>query len=255
MKHLHTPFLPTDAVSLFVADNRCGIYLEGKYNYIPSFSCQNIMPQIASHPDMTLCYLGKKTVVVEKSSYNYYSSVLTPYGFNVIEGKSELNYKYPYDIAFNCVILSGMLFHKLEYTEPKILNIAEKMGLKLVNVRQGYTKCSTLIIDEKTVITGDPGLHKTYSEHGIESLLISNESIVLDGFDNGFIGGAGGLLAPGKLAMFGDIKTHPQYTNINELLERKNISVLTLLEGNLYDYGSIIPLKESNFDTDCKRIP
>lgn len=32
------------------------------------------------------------------------------------------------------------------------------MGMTLVDVRQGYTKCSTVIVDETSIITYDQGI-------------------------------------------------------------------------------------------------
>ena len=44
--------------------------------------------------------------------------------------------------------------------------------MKFVDVKQGYTKCSTLIADENSVITSDKGLYRVYEKNGVEYILV-----------------------------------------------------------------------------------
>lgn len=243
MKFIKKPYLPESNTVVIIADKKSEKYLEG-INFIPSYECKFITKQVNTHPDMTFCHMGDKIAVVEKESYTYYKNKIEKYGFKIICGSNALSEAYPNDIAFNCVILNGMLFHKINYTDKQILEEAKKMNLKLINVRQGYTKCSTLIINETSVITGDPGLYKTYTENGIDCLLISNSGIKLEGFENGFIGGSGGLLSSDKLAFFGNIKLHPQYNEIKAFCDRRGVKIIILGDGEVTDFGSLIPIVE-----------
>ena len=54
-------------------------------------------------------------------------------------------------IAFNVVIISGILFHNLKYTDRGIVEYCEQKGIRMVNVKQGYTKCSCLPVSKKAV--------------------------------------------------------------------------------------------------------
>lgn len=57
---------------------------------------------------------------------------------------------------------------------------------------------------------------------------------------NGFIGGASGLINKNLLCFNGDIKTHPDYENINSFCKNVGVEVYSLNKGMLKDIGSII---------------
>ncbi len=242
MKFVEEPWLPQNDCNVFIIDLRASFFKNKLNNLIFTKKHKGILPGIDSHPDMNVCHLGGKYIVVSKEHYSYYNELLSPMGFDVICGENDISDKYPYDIAFNCVLLNKRLFHNLPYTDKAILNFAEKNNYELINVKQGYTKCSTLIADENSVITSDYGLYKIYSKYGIDVLFADNKTIKLENFNNGFIGGAGGLISKQKMAFFGNITEHPDYNNIREFLEKRNIEIISLSLSELTDYGSIIPL-------------
>jgi hypothetical protein len=59
-------------------------------------------------------------------------------------------------------------------------------------VKQGYTKCSLVVVDEKSVITSDMGLAAALQRFEIDVLLISQGHVALPGLQYGFLGGASG---------------------------------------------------------------
>jgi len=233
---LKNPYLPENEISLFICDPHSGM----KKGF-SSYTHLSVLNGINTHPDMTLCPLFSNDVAVCPESYSHYKP-LEDYGVNLIKGSTTLKKEYPFDIAYNLVILKGKLFHNLKYTDKVILKYLEERNIEFVNVKQGYTKCSTYIVDEKSVITCDKKLSEIYESHGIEALLVCNEQIKLRGFDHGFIGGAGGKISKNEAGFFGDITVHKDYERIREFLSIRGISIKILAPGPLCDYGSLIPL-------------
>ena len=242
MEFIKSPYIPEKQAKLFLIDRNAKRFEKTLQKSLFAFESDLIQKPVSTHPDMTVCILGDDMIALEKNSYSYYKSILERYNFRVLIGKNVISSEYPSDIAMNCVIINGKLFHRLDSTDRVILEYAYQTGLKTINVKQGYTKCSTLIVNENSVITSDKSLFKAYKEEGLDVLYVTCDSIRLDGYGNGFIGGAGGMISPDTLAFFGNIKDHPDYNIISDFLKSKNISVKSLSYEPLYDYGSLIPL-------------
>lgn len=234
--------MPENTVTLSIIDRNFNTINQYLKNTVITKELVNVLDGIDTHPDMCICPLGDNLLVVEPTVYEYYFNLLKNYGFELIKGESILSKNYPYDIAYNCVILNNILFHKLSHTDNKIIEYAEKFNFKKVDVRQGYTKCSTLIIDNNSVITSDICLHKAYIDNGIDSLYVSYEGINLKGFSNGLIGGCGGLINKNLIAFFGNIYIHKDFKDIEKFLKKRNIDIVSLSDDELTDFGSIIPL-------------
>lgn len=99
-------------------------------------------------------------------------------------GMKSQKKEYPYNIAYNAVKLKDYFFHKLEHTEPKIL---ESINCDRIDVKQGYTRCATMVITEQAVITEDVGLAQRYKDYGFDVLVIDKGHIVLPGYNYGFL--------------------------------------------------------------------
>jgi hypothetical protein len=191
---------------------------------------------------MTFCPLYNKDVVVSASSYDYYKNHLNKYGYNIIKGENTEKKEYPFDIACNCVILNNKLFHNINYTDKAILKYCSEYGVETINVKQGYTKCSTLIVDNNSVVTSDIKLRDIYEKNGIDALLVENKDIKLRNFDHGFIGGCGGKLSKDTIGFFGEVEAYSDYNKLSEFLKNKGIKYKSLTKGPLSDYGSLICL-------------
>ncbi|MBQ4109478.1 MAG: hypothetical protein IJC74_01210 [Clostridia bacterium] len=241
MSFITKPYLPENKISHAVCDRNFKGEING-VTLIPSYCDKTVLSGIDTHPDMSICPLGDGFFAVSKNSFEYYTELFSGLSVKLLKGENSLKSDYPYDIAMNAVILNGCLFHNLEYTDKAILKFAENYGWKMVNVKQGYTKCSTLIVTENSVITSDKGLAKAYTENGIEALLISPGNIKLKNFDYGFIGGSGGKISKEEILFFGDVKLHPDFYKINEFLAEKNIKYVCA-DGELTDFGSLVPLE------------
>ena len=182
---------------------------------------------VSSHPDIYMCSMGPGN----------------PVFFGCPE---KIGKKYPNNIIYNAACTGQFFIHNTKYTDSQLLKYAESsQTLEIIHVPQGYTKCSTLIIDENSIITSDIGIYNScYSK--LDVLLIEKGHIKLQGFDYGFIGGASGRI--GDTIIFnGDITKHPDYEKIAAFIESRNLKIKYFTEYPLEDIGSIIhtPFQEA----------
>ena len=193
--------------------------------------------EVKGHTDMQIHFIGK-TAVCAPEAYDYYNS-LNLQNINLVCGSSELKPKYPYDIAYNVCSFGKYVICRPLCTAKEILLIYQNHKKEILNARQGYAKCNICIVNESSVITSDNGLYKLLKKNNIDVLKISDGYISL--YDmNGFIGGASGLINKNLLCFNGDIKTHPDYENINSFCKNVGVEVYSLNKGMLKDIGSII---------------
>jgi hypothetical protein len=99
---------------------------------------------------------------------------------------------YPADVPFNVACAGSMAFHRSDRTAPEIRSFLEGKGIPLIHVRPGYSRCSTVLVDDGRIITADRGIHEAALAHGAMSLLVRPGFVELPGYRHGFIGGASG---------------------------------------------------------------
>ena len=209
-----------DARFIDIAEKKWG----SKHKIIPSYICCNLQAPVSSHPDMTITQIGD-VFVCAPESYEYYKRFL---GERLLCGKTYLSSHYPNDIAYNVLIYKDIALGKIDYIDPVVSDELKKRNIRLVNVNQGYAKCSCAVCDDG-VITADDSIYKALCECGINSLKITPGNVKLEGYDYGFVGGASGVI-DGNLTFFGDVSKHPDYLKIKEFCD--------------FDYFSEFPLTD-----------
>ena len=71
--------------------------------------------------------------------------------------------------------------------------------------------------------------------------MISQGNIELDGYDYGFIGGAGGRIDDNTVIFFGNIEKHPDYISIKEFCAKHSVTIKCLCKNMpLTDIGGIV---------------
>jgi len=218
-----------------IVDNR---YLEiakdkfgEKHEIIPSFTCENLQKPVCAHPDMTILPI-EDIFVCSPSSYEYYRSVL---GDRVKCGATKLSNHYPNDIAYNVLIFENLAFGKEEFIDSVVKCELRKRNIKIVNINQGYAKCSSCIT-KNGIITADNSIYKALVKNNIAALNILPGFVKLFGYEYGFIGGASGEI-DGELTFFGDITKHPDFEKIDNFCKFKYFSDFPLT-----DIGTILYL-------------
>ena len=152
---------------------------------------------------------------------------------------ARLGPDYPGDIIYNACSTGKFFIHNLKYTAPELLRAAKDRNLTTINVSQGYAKCSTVVVDEDSIITYDKGLAKTCLAAGVDVLTVTAGHVVLPGYDTGFIGGASGRI--GDTVYFnGDLTAHPDFESIVRFIEDRGLKVKWFEDWPLTDIGSII---------------
>lgn len=205
---------------------------ENNISYIKATKNPNLDPRVADHPDLSIFPLDKDNIVVASEVYDYYKEKLSDK--NIIKGES-VSWKYPLDAIYNIVRFKDYYIHN-NYTEKTIEKYFSDNKFKHLMVKQGYTKCSTIVLKE-SILTADYGMYKVLKDK-VRVVLLSDDLIKLDGFDKGFIGGTCGLVGD-KLIFTGDIRKHKSYDLIKRECARENIEIL-YPETELVDLGSLI---------------
>lgn len=149
--------------------------------------------------------------------------------------------EYPFNVALNAAFLGDKLLCKESSLNKEVKKFCEKNGIKIINVNQGYTKCSTLILNERAVITADRGIANTCEKNGVEALLISEGNIKLSGDAYGFIGGASGVIGD-TVYFFGNVELHPDFMIISEFIESQQMKYVSLTDKILTDLGGFVLL-------------
>lgn len=253
MKYINTPNLPENNVRIAIVDNRAEAEIK-QLNMlgvavIPSTSISFLDSAIASHPDMQICHLGNSSFYTLEAVKKYYEEQICHLGeftlcelFNNIHVSSDAITKgklvYPEDCILNCAISDEWV---IAHKNNKLFKSFNK---SFIGVNQGYAKCSTCIVTENAIITADKGIAESSQNFGIDVCIVSNNSIRLDGYDNGFIGGCCGKISEDKLVFFGDVNTHPDADKIISFCKNHGVECISLTQGNLKDYGSLIPIIE-----------
>lgn len=246
---IEIPNLPRGRVSVAVVDGRIHKNMEKRLykldiKIIKTEKIQGACEAVSYHPDIMLHHLGLNRIMVAPNINNKIIYELEDNGFQIIPGKSYIKGTYPYDVAYNATRLGSCLICNLNYTDEILLENARKLNLKLLNINQGYSKCSICVVNERAIITSDKGINKVLTAEGIDCCLIKEGQIVLEGMNYGFIGGAAGLVSQIELVFFGDISKHSDYEKLNRFLIKYEKKHLNLSENIVNDFGTLIPLKE-----------
>lgn len=219
---------------------------------------------------MNTIYVGKDLL---KSS----EALLESFGMTIeyYEGSDDVYKEVKHHIDLAMVEIDGVLYHSKEVEAPKEFTdsvalegpgktypevakfnvcsvgnyvigntktmhgaILSDVSDRLIDVKQGYSKCSTYIVDDESIITSDEGIHRAV-QGKIDCLLIQPGHVKLEGMEYGFIGGTGGRINSQFCFFNGDITAHPDYEKIKTFIqERRKIILFT--DEPLTDMGSFI---------------
>lgn len=203
----------------------------------------NTLPSaIREHADMNCRHLGGEALVVFQNAEVPY--VLSQIGVQIVPSDRRGGEQYPLDAALNVLLLSGYAFHKAGITDPRLQQLLDSRGYTLKAVPQGYTACSSAIVDERALITADPKIAQAARGVGIDVLQIQPGSIDLPGYPYGFLGGACGKIAPNCLAFTGQLTHHPDYHQILAFLSAHHVEPVFLTDLPCFDCGGILPITQ-----------
>ena len=151
---------------------------------VPSLKLTNLYNAIDGHCDIQL-FKCDDGIIVAPEAYDYYKSKLAD--ISIIKGSKSLKSEYPHDIAYNSVNLGNYIICNRLYTAIEILEYGVRYSKKILNVRQGYAKCSVCIVNDNAIITADKSIIKICKENKIDVLEINQGYIELNGMDYGLL--------------------------------------------------------------------
>lgn len=189
-----------------------------------------------THADMQ-CLKIKDTFFVLKNCRTL-SEKLKNLGLKVIITSSKATEKYPDNVLLNGVYINNKLYCKENSIDKSVKDFCSNENIEIVNVNQGYTKCSTAVIDDK-FITADIGIFNTLTQNRVEGLLIKPGDIQLEGVDYGFIGGCC-FSDEHNVYFSGDITKHRNYNDIRNFCSKNYKNIICLTNNKLYDIGGFI---------------
>lgn len=192
------------------------------------------------HADIQLLRIHNTAFISDSSLY--LRELVSEY-FDEIIVCNELSGNYPYNVSLNSALVGNHLICREKSTPDDIKNYCKQKGIKLINVNQGYAKCSTLVVNDNAVITADKGIYNKACDIGIKALQIREGHIRLSGDKYGFIGGSS-MRVGDMIFFFGDINTHPDNRIITEFIEREGLKPVSLINNAmLNDVGGAVILK------------
>ncbi|MGH4124876.1 MAG: DUF6873 family GME fold protein [Clostridium sp.] len=191
---------------------------------------------VSGHPDMLMHILGH-SIMVHKDMDNKFIRELDLLNYKVYKSNSTLQIKYPYNISLNALCIGNLFVHSTNYTDTNLLSLFKSK--KIINVKQGYTKCSTCIVNNHAIITSDVSIAKALSFEKIDVLLVPPGDILLPGLNYGFVGGATGLIEDNVLAFYGHLDNYLYGKEVLKFLNKHKVEPAFLRNGKLVDRGSI----------------
>lgn len=208
-----------------------------QYGYvcIPTQKSECVSEPIALHADV-LYLKSENNKIFVSSCQNDNIDMLKQLGYNT--ETINLNPGYKTECLLNMIITENNVI-----CNPKTcMDLSLLQSTKeIIEVKQGYTRCSTIALNSDNFITEDEGIYVTLSKAGKNCLLITKGYVKLDGYDYGFIGGASVYLKENSTLLFsGDISVHPDFERIKIFCKNINVTTDYIDNMELTDIGGVV---------------
>ena len=200
---------------------------------------------VSAHPDMLL-FFGARQIYCAKDYGKLAMHPLTLLSRHthraVVEVQAPLGKSYPYDIPLNAAPIGERLICYPKHTASEIL---AEYPESIIPVRQGYSKCATLPIGKRALITEDPSIASVAQTRGLEVLRVSQNAVSLPGYPTGFLGGCASF-SPycdyDSILFCGDLDSHPDANDIRAFCAQHHKKIMSLGDFSLTDVGTIFLL-------------
>ena len=209
-----------------------------RYDVMRVPKCKGLSSPVSSHPDMLFSVIGERALLTD---YNYFESnksffdAILQKGVKITVSEKTLSEKYPSDVLFDAIKTDRLLVGNLKHVAPELF----LQGIKAIDVRQGYSLCSTLLMKDAAVCA-DAGICKALADNGYNVLRISEGDVVLKGYGYGFIGGASAVLEDTKsVVFFGNVAAHRDGERIISFCKDAGYTACWKEELPLTDFGGV----------------
>lgn len=194
------------------------------------------------HADISVLHIGGKNIICAKNN-SMLIEKLRSFGFNVLLSENDIVGKYPNCTALNAVVTDKGIICRKSSVDNTIRSCFENR-IPIINVNQGYARCSSAVVSDNAIITSDEGIYRACIERKIDVLKISSGGIEIEGYDYGFIGGCCGKLSYDMLAFCGKIEAHRDYFDMKAFASDYGVNLISLSNKRLFDVGGMLPVLE-----------
>ena len=216
----------------------CAALRDRGHEIIPTDRIEIFLKPEQYHADMQLLRMNELIFLLRECEG--LSEKLSKY--KTVRCENSVGKNYPENAILNFLYLNNKLYGKASAIDNSIREYCLKNCIEIRNVNQGYAGCSTLVVNNKAVVTSDISIEKALKNDGAEVLLISPGHIRLEGFDHGFIGGCSGTIDK-KVFFLGNLHDHPDCDRIISFISRHDAEYEILCEDiPLTDIGGIVQI-------------
>ena len=194
-------------------------------------------PRLAGHADLSV-FVYQTYLFSAEEEMPVLVKRITNTGYQPIP-VAGLGKIYPDDVKL-CACWTGK--HTFINTGTISETILPYLTESLIEVTQGYTKCSICVIKENAIITSDKMICRKAIQNGLDALLIKPGCIELEGYDYGFIGGASFMIDHYTLAFTGKLHGHPDKDRIIEFITQQGLRCVYLTDEPIFDIGGAVRL-------------
>ena len=202
---------------------------------------------VASHTDM-LIFVGFGRLFCHaryyESNRELIDGIISLSGLELTLSDEEIGNKYPKDVLFNACLVGNRLICNKKSVSKLILDSAMAAHCDIIDVAQGYTKCSICPVSDNAIITADKSIARACEKAGMDVLLISEGDVTLPPYSFGFIGGCAGICND-EVVFCGSVDTHRDGQKIRDFCTKHKKIVLSLSNEILQDVGSIFFIEEA----------
>lgn len=164
---------------------------------------------------------------------------LAAYQPTIVSGVGK---NYPHNIVLNFLYHNSRIYGRTDCMAAALTQFCKKRRMTPVFMKQGYARCTTLVLNDSAAVTADDGVYQTLTRNGAEVLKIQGDGIRLDGYDKGFIGGASCVIA-NTVYFFGNAAVLKDYSQITGFCGKYGFSVQNICPGiPLTDIGGAVVL-------------
>lgn len=195
---------------------------------------------VKGHPDLQFISACGK-LICHRGISRAKAEELAALGVTITLSERALKLPYPGHIILNAAISDDLLVHRLQETDPAVLEACA--GLKRVDVRQGYTRCSLAYVGKDSYVTNDDKIAKTLQKLEKNVLHLPYGDVQLEGFSHGFLGGCLSRVEIGAeqlVLVTGDLDCYRYAEALTDFLRDIGVTPYSIGTGSLKDRGSII---------------
>jgi len=195
----------------------------------------NVFVPISAHPDVFIAQMPKELIIAPNTKSPFIKE-LDESGIIYSFGNKHIGNKHPETVGYNVVVTDSHIIHNPAYTDISIIERCKNH--ESIEVKQSYTRCSTIHIGNNRFITSDMSIYQSLFDAKIEVLLVTTESIVLEGLKYGLFGGCCGFYN-NTLFICGSLKYYADSEKVRIFTQEREINIVELYDGALVDIGGL----------------